>query len=95
MKIFEKVAAQSDLIKLNSRLYKRRCSVGVTKSAIGRASAIDLLQIVAEADREASRTAEGKLLICAAMTDVSLDNDAVRFVILAVAEISLVVGQSS
>lgn len=51
-------------MKLNSRLYKQKCSVVVAKSTITRANVIDLIELVADADEEASRTAEGKLLIC-------------------------------
>lgn len=47
-------------MKLNSRLYKQKCSVGVAKSAITRANVIALIELVADADEEASPTAGGQ-----------------------------------
>lgn len=52
-------------MKLNSRLYKQKCSVGVARSAITRANVIDLImELVADADEEASPNPGCKLLIC-------------------------------
>ena len=78
-------------MKLNSRLYKQKCSVGVAKSAITRTSVVDVIELVAGADEKAIELRRAICLYVEAIPDVSLDNDAGRFVILVVAANSCVV----
>lgn len=78
-------------MKLNSRLYKQKCIVGMAKSTITRANMIDLIELVADTDEEAVGLRRASCLYVGAMPDVSLDNDGGRFVILVVAANSCVV----